>query len=99
MVTVDRETISASYANFVRMFYSEEAPSKSAGRGLEFWAFLGVVDGPSMERYDDGWGLPDKAAHYAALLAGPHYRAIAKMMILNGHDHTKPIKDKWPEDE
>ena len=82
--TVPQEIIDKAYYHFVEMFY----PNQN-GMGLHLWAFLGMTKSPTY--YGDPWTLPTQAAHNARLLAGPHYKTVAKIMLARGYQHKVPL--------
>lgn len=77
---VHQQIITDSYNHFVEVFYPDRT-----GMGMEYWNFLGWKHRSTYPIEGDKWELPDDAAHRAMLLAGPHYKAVAKIMVLRGH--------------
>lgn len=78
-VDVPDKVISNAYSNFVSMYYPGET-----SKGHYFWNFIGADINTLMDREGLNWSLPPKAAELARMLAGPHYKTIAKAMEING---------------
>jgi hypothetical protein len=90
MQNVDDDTVARAYNHFVEVFYPETTDNDK-GRGLYFWKFLGMEITPRAGQYP-GWALPIQAAYRCHLLAGPHWRTIAKLMTIKGHTHDVKCK-------
>lgn len=88
LIEVSSEDISNAYRNFTLMFYSG-APSNADGKGLHFWAFIGMKYAPSPRTTN--WEIPSECVKFVKWLAGPHHKALAKVMLLNGHQYKIPV--------
>ena len=92
-VQVDDRTVAKAYINFLEIFYPEINKSiKDPGMGMYFWKFLGMEVSP--EVVNPNWLLPRNAAYRCKLLAGPHYKAIAKLLTLKGHQYNVKVKHR-----
>lgn len=86
-MNVSQEIVSKAYWNFTNLFYEGHD-----GKGMHLWAFLGMSRGPKNIMFGPGgWTFPDKEGHILTMLAGPHYQAVAKMLLLRGHQHEVPV--------
>lgn len=82
-VIVPQEDVSAAYDHFIDMFFP-----KDHGMGLHFWAFVGLEKTPHT---GGNWAMPEEAARLVKMLAGPHHHAVAKVMLVKGHQYKIPI--------
>jgi hypothetical protein len=83
-VTVTDDVVSDAYANFLGMFH----PGKT-GMGHYFWNFV-KSNMAARNTMVNGWALEEDAARRCHLLAGPHWRTVAKIMLAKGHDPYTP---------
>lgn len=89
LVPLTDEDVSKAYRRFVDVYYPDQI-----GRGLAFCGFLGMKESPHAY-YEPtkvtGWHLNEKEARLIKMLAGPHYKAVIKIMELQGYRHDTPI--------
>jgi hypothetical protein len=86
-MNVSDKDVSQAYENFNELYFPNQH-----GVGLYFWAFLGMKKAPVLARVPTGgWELPEAAAHAIHLLKGPHYKTVAQIMLINGHQYKVPI--------
>jgi len=78
MIQSDQD-VSAAYTNFMKVYF----PS-GTGKNFYFWHFIGLKR-PGMNP-DGDWDFPEAVCKRVQALKGPHYRAVAKVMELNGAD-------------
>lgn len=83
---VPQEIINAAYANFIEMFHPN-----GTGKGLYLWNFIGGRSEPVAGRI---WLFKPLQISRLHALAGPHYKAIAKILILQGCDPYKELKSE-----
>jgi len=87
IVEVSQNDIDHAYQHFMELFY----PAKTdTGKGMHLWAFIGMKNPPT-HGYMIEWKMPEENARFLRMLAGPHYRAMAKAMLLNGHQYKIPV--------
>jgi hypothetical protein len=81
---VPNDIICRAYIKFSRAYHDGRLDT-----GLQFWRFLGMEYTPDTDPASDDWYMPEKAAHYCRLLAGPYFCVIARMLINKGHTTGK----------
>lgn len=84
LTAVSTGVVSQAYINFMNVY------SLEPGSGFQFWAFLGLEVAPSIDSDVHNWMLPEQAARYVQMLAGPHFHAVAKAMVATGHQYEVP---------
>lgn len=80
---VSDELVAKAYVNFVSLYY----PTKQ-GVGAYFWNFLGIKSMPSLRA---SWNFEPKIISKLEMLAGPHYKTVAKAMEANGANWKEPV--------